>query len=926
MDFPQNIPNMVTSKSTCRHTIRVFKILPVIWLVSLLSQLSVPVSTMSLEPQPPETNGNEAVIKNTNSESLFHTCCSMGQMSAHSMDFLASDPNKVGSEHQETCSSVLQLDLNSPVEYPLQATENSGTTLLNERDWCERVKHLCCLSSRRVRACHIGSDHVVRYGGRACSDRAWNTTVEKQFQAVAKECCLCRIVWVEDGSSLDDLQQTPFGTKHSACPGAGCCDLLKTDTSRTKAEPKRRSIGGAELEVSSKSSIPLPNDKSEDFDFSFVGTVHDSQSSDSRVTATEHPQTVNTTEQLTVLCRENYVWDKDQELCILMMTACPIGMYLNKTTNRCAKRLTPQESCATGYRLNETSDQCEDIDECREGSPTGGEACVGEGMQCVNLQGSFKCVCEDGFTMADDGTCVDVNECKADPLICGPGMMCINVRGGHKCVDQQCPGRARRDKHGNCVPCSPGYVFNATTGACDGEIPRNVNECEEGTKCKPWERCVNHWGYFVCEPKINCDYGTRINANGTECEDIDECAEKLFNCGREEMCVNTNGSYTCVPSPCAPTQILECYNTFSSHFFYSFQYETKTCVCEKGWKDVNGTCEDINECEEASEPCPPEKTCVNHPGGYRCIKMNECPSGFERQGQFGPCTATVTQNDLQTPKVRMYVIKRSDSATIIGRYASCDCTPPTTPDHAYFVCIVDIDECKQNLATCNENMYCLNTVGSYQCLCKRGYKNLDEKTCVDVDECLLFGSESACPDPRARCVNSNGSHLCVCPEGFTWLDYPTSKCTAILSVIYSRSIKFVFCQLPNFCDITDIDECALQPDICGKEHKCVNLDGSYKCVCAAGYQNAVNQKSCVDVDECTAHLHQPNGLNLCPHSMCVNRPGSYKCQCPGGFRLGQGGRCYGNSCCLSFVLDSCCFLHLDLTPLNFIQTIRVTEV
>ncbi|KAF6774735.1 hypothetical protein AHF37_05085 [Paragonimus kellicotti] len=107
----------------------------------------------------------------------------------------------------------------------------------------------------------------------------------------------------------------------------------------------------------------------------------------------------------------------------------------------------------------------------------------------------------------------------------------------------------------------------------------------------------------------------------------------------------------------------------------------------------------------------------------------------------------------------------------------------------------------------------------------------------------------------------------------------------------------------------------------------MNLDGSYKCVCAAGYQNAVNQKSCVDVDECTAHLHQPNSRNLCPHSMCVNTPGSYKCQCPGGFRLGQGGRCYGNSWCwLLFVLTSCCFLCMKLTSSNFAHSNRTTEV
>ncbi|CAH8561451.1 unnamed protein product [Dicrocoelium dendriticum] len=395
-----------------------------------------------------------------------------------------------------------------------------------------------------------------------------------------------------------------------------------------------------------------------------------------------------------------------------------------------------------------------DIDECVEGLANGMRVCVGEGMRCNNTLGWYNCTCEDGFKLAEDGSCVDidecilprnpcrsgqqcrniigsyqcvrqvpcgfgyvlnpktqqcedVNECKADPYICGPGMICINVRGGHKCVDRQCPGKSRRDKFGNCVPCPVGFVYNTSTGTCD-----DVNECVDGSQCKPWERCVNKLGYFVCEQKINCEHGTRISANGTHCEDIDDCMEKLFNCDKNEICANTDGSYMCIPSPCTPTQV--------------FNYETKMCVCEDGWKDDNGTCVDINECVENPQICPDDRTCVNHDGGYRCVKFDECPPGFHRHVPFGPC--------------------------------------------------VDIDECKQGTAVCGENMYCFNTAGSYQCLCQRGYKNLNSTTCVDVDECLLFGSDSACPDPRARCVNTNGSHLCACPDGFTWADYPTSKC------------------------------------------------------------------------------------------------------------------------------------------------------
>lgn len=36
---------------------------------------------------------------------------------------------------------------------------------------------------------------------------------------------------------------------------------------------------------------------------------------------------------------------------------------------------------------------------------------------------------------------------------------------------------------------------------------------------------------------------------------------------------------------------------------------------------------------------------------------------------------------------------------------------------------------------------------------------------------------------------------------------------------------------------TDIDECALNPDICGLNADCINVPGNYTCACRDGYRN-----------------------------------------------------------------------------------------
>ena len=106
----------------------------------------------------------------------------------------------------------------------------------------------------------------------------------------------------------------------------------------------------------------------------------------------------------------------------------------------------------------------------------------------------------------------------------------------------------------------------------------------------------------------------------------------------------------------------------------------------------------------------------------------------------------------------------------------------------------------------------------------------------------------------------------------------------------------------------DKNECESEP--CGSGRvRCVNVEGSYKCVCSPGYKHMVNHGRlrctgewgwansmlcfCLDGDQmvhwlcplCSADVNECSKQDICGvGGQCINLPGSYKCQCHSGFR------------------------------------------
>ncbi|XP_055041763.2 hemicentin-1 isoform X2 [Misgurnus anguillicaudatus] len=270
---------------------------------------------------------------------------------------------------------------------------------------------------------------------------------------------------------------------------------------------------------------------------------------------------------------------------------------------------------------------------------------------CHNAIGTYYCSCPRGLTISADGkTCQDIDECSLGGHMCHEGQDCENTIGSYRCV----------------MRCGRGFRRTA-----DGLSCTDVNECQESNPCH--QHCLNTIGSFRCA----CEPGYQLR--NRRCFDINECRQRV--CRSDQQCKNTRGGYTCID------------------------------LCPAGMtKGGNGTCIDIDECQDGTHLCRYNQICENTRGSYHCT----CPRGYRSQGVGRPC--------------------------------------------------LDINECEQR-DTCQHE--CMNTPGSHRCLCPSGYRLMaNGKTCQDVDECLEQNIQCGA---NRMCFNMRGSYQCIdtpCPPNF----------------------------------------------------------------------------------------------------------------------------------------------------------------
>ncbi|XP_076376095.1 uncharacterized protein LOC143259120 [Megalopta genalis] len=657
--------------------------------------------------------------------------------------------------------------------------------------------------------------------------------------------------------------------------------------------------------------------------------------------------------------------------------------------------------CQIGFVFDPQSLDCTDIDECSNGLSN-----CGIGEQCENYAGGYSClpICPPGFQPHNstdyfrtaDSFCEDINECELGIHTCNiTSQDCVNTNGSYFCdattktTTTTTPRNSIRNLNiedrkalSYQTTCERGYERNSATGECT-----DINECEQGRSCRDHERCHNIPGGYECSPL--CTSGWYFNTQTKGCQDVDECLLGSHDCSQStHICRNTNGSFVCdLLPPCESgfeynhngicVDIDECLDDSLHHCDIERHYHCVNLVghydcvwrkpsCQSGYvySFVDKRCVDIDECVNGKNNCNSRsERCINLPGTYRCERRKRdpppdksgCPPGYKYCKLLGKCLNI--DECTENPNI-------CNGELCYNQPGTHTCTKPPTPimkkppanqkcsEGTRFIrnrgCI-DIDECREIEDVCSSNEDCVNTIGSYTCNCKIGFKrdNLTQ-ACVDINECQM--REDNCL-PTQRCDNTIGSYSCTrflpCGTGYTLnaateicedddectlgthdcgegyhcrntigsyrcdrnsrmpnaqprIGGPTTTVTRTTSTTTMAPMTPPLAPGAHSCPrgfrlesgnkCADIDECQNNP--CRSPYQlCINTIGSYRCasrvICGNGYTlDPVYGTHCVDIDECTSGSHECSS-----NQICENRIGGYVCKCLPGHVIGPNNEC-----------------------------------
>ncbi|XP_076026988.1 toll-like receptor 5 [Genypterus blacodes] len=188
-----------------------------------------------------------------------------------------------------------------------------------------------------------------------------------------------------------------------------------------------------------------------------------------------------------------------------------------------------------------------------------------------------------------------------------------------------------------------------------------------------------------------CRKGYRLAQDQERCLDVDECVEQEPCTVKNEVCKNTPGEFE--------------------------------CHCAIGFLEEDGECVDVSICSDCEH-----MLCEKSDGVYGCL----CRKGFK-----------VSEKD-QT-KCELNCTEQDCLVSCIPGKSFCTCPPGYIMDmrNNTNIC-TDIDECDED-QTCEHQ--CVNSFGSYKCLCDKGFKLRKEHECEAVDEENGSGSTPPSPSP-----------------------------------------------------------------------------------------------------------------------------------------------------------------------------------
>jgi hypothetical protein len=414
---------------------------------------------------------------------------------------------------------------------------------------------------------------------------------------------------------------------------------------------------------------------------------------------------------------------------------------------------------------------------------------------------------------------------------------------------------------------------------CDQEeLFETADELADNAKIRKWEK------YEKCKEILREEYGELgtgwlstgwQNKQLPECmADEDQCASSPCNSEHTVRCHDKIKDYRCEceygygKKDCG-TLVNYCVNNPCVNGMggekgdgCTPKYDDYSCNCQLNWEGKN--CEkEIRDCRrELLEASDEQFQCVN---GDCSVEQKKClcaPGWVHSSSGFDVCDQDEDECVTGTHECEHQCVNT------IGSY-DCKCDKGYIKSSQNSNECDDVDECRHNNGGCEE--FCVNTEGSFQCSCPEGF-TLDmryERRCYDDDECEK--DNGGCSQ---KCKNTHGSFYCGCDEGY-YLDEDRLTCRDL-----------------DECHPKDLPEAARSQDLNPSlkmflakmepngncQQNCVNTDGSFHCTCDKGYHLLSDGFTCIDDDECL------NETDECSQK-CINTEGSYDCSCNQGYKL-----------------------------------------
>ncbi|XP_072623435.1 latent-transforming growth factor beta-binding protein 1 isoform X14 [Vulpes vulpes] len=333
-----------------------------------------------------------------------------------------------------------------------------------------------------------------------------------------------------------------------------------------------------------------------------------------------------------------------------------------------------------------------------------------------------------------------------------------------------------------------------------------------------------------------------------------QCGKALPGLSKQEDCCGTVGTSwgfnKCQKCPKKP-----------SYHGYNQMME-----CLQGYKRVNNTfCQDINECQ-LQGVCP-NGECLNTMGSYRCT----CKMGFGPDPTFSSCVPdTPVISEEKGPCYRLVSSGRQ-------------CMHPLSVHLTKQLCCCSVgkawgphcEKCPLPGTAKEEPVEALTFSREHG----PGVAEPEVATAPPEKEIPSLDQEKTKLEPGQPQLSPGISTIHLHPQFPVVIEKTSPPVPVEIAPEASTSSAS---QVIAPTQVTEINECTVNPDICGAGH-CINLPVRYTCICYEGYKFSEQQRKCVDIDECT-QVQQ-----LCSQGRCENTEGSFLCICPAGFMASEEG-------------------------------------